>query len=186
MLCFSEIKQCASFAPYINLDAAAACKPSHGVLQEPWGNTEFVVVPALPGCNLLWGNTPTKPTCSPAVAGLDITGFTGTDGSLVAASSYSTSTYSLPTGTGWQNVTCFTNNGGTYPLDDVTTSYYDASQTVERCTASCLAGGYTYAAMEYRGGYVSLVFLPYLPFLRRSLAYSLGLRLVPITDLSMW
>ncbi|WVQ72060.1 hypothetical protein IAR50_001604 [Cryptococcus sp. DSM 104548] len=139
------MSDCPTLYKHFDATAAAACTPEKGVLTEPTGNAANIAIDALPGCNPLWSSG-TKPTCSPAVAGLDVSAFTGTDGSLIAATE-DQKIFVFPTEPGFKNIAC---------LHDISsivggTSYTDATLTVESCTAHCLASGYQFAGTGQEG-----------------------------------
>lgn len=122
------------------------CKPDAGILVEPTGNDDQITLDALPGCNPVWGNTPTKPTCSTPPPQLDMRGLTGTDGPLVASSSQRVNS-TTPTGPGWQEINCISDSRNI--LGGV--SYTDNTLTPASCQASCFKGGYTYAGVGQIG-----------------------------------
>ncbi|OCF41274.1 hypothetical protein I317_04932 [Kwoniella heveanensis CBS 569] len=139
---------CPAFDQYMDDNAAKNCQFERGQLTETFGNADNVPIPRLPGCNPEWGTDATKPGCSPAIAGLDVSKFTGTDGSYVARAA-DNKQFKLPTTPGWTNIAC---------LKEVTSitggvAYTDAKMTVESCTASCLAAGYNYAGMGQVGAW---------------------------------
>ncbi|KAK4686420.1 hypothetical protein P7C73_g3711, partial [Tremellales sp. Uapishka_1] len=133
--------QCPILNASFDDSAAKACRPALGTLAEPNGNTDLVGIPALPGCNLPWGTSGSKPTCSPAVAGLDVSHFQGTDGAYVVPDNERMD-IQLPTTGGWHEIACVKNIGSVIGGN----SYTDASMTRESCQASCLKEGYSYAA----------------------------------------
>ena len=135
--------ECPVFAPHIDASAASACKPEKGVLQESFGNADYVSIPRLPGCNPLWGATGSKPTCSPRPPALDVTPFEGT------VESYVTDTpvgFTLPTTPGWSLLACLSN-----PPFGSSVNYYDNEMTVQSCQQSCYVAGFPYAATGVRG-----------------------------------
>ncbi|AFR96749.2 transmembrane receptor [Cryptococcus neoformans C23] len=138
---------------YAQFDDAAAsiCVPERGILTETFGNIDLVPIDRLPGCNPLWSNGD-KPTCDPPIAGLDVSGFKGTDGPYIAAVE-DQKNFIWPTEPGWTNIAC---------LHDVSslsggTSYADQSMTVESCTSSCLKSGYNFAGTGQVGIYWTCV-----------------------------
>ncbi|ODO11105.1 hypothetical protein I350_01707 [Cryptococcus amylolentus CBS 6273] len=139
------MSDCPTLYKYFDATAAAACTPEKGTLTEPTGNVDNVAIDALPGCNPLWSNG-TKPTCSPAVAGLDVSAFTGTDGSLIAATE-DQKKFVWPTTPGFKKIACL------HDISSVVggTSYTDSYLTVESCTAHCLASGYQFAGTGQEG-----------------------------------
>ncbi|WWC65393.1 uncharacterized protein I303_108011 [Kwoniella dejecticola CBS 10117] len=139
---------CPVLNAYMDDAKAAACKPERGELQESFGNVDNVPVSRLPGCNPLWGASGSKPGCNPAIAGLDVSKFTGSDGSYVASAA-DNKQFKLPTTPGWTNIAC---------LKDITSltggvSYTDSAMTVESCQQSCLAAGYNYAGTGQVGAW---------------------------------
>ncbi|KAK8850320.1 hypothetical protein IAR55_004237 [Kwoniella newhampshirensis] len=139
---------CPSLNQYSDDNKARACTPEKGTLQEPTGNADLTPIPRLPGCNPLWGASGSKPGCNPAVAGLDVSAFTGTDGPYIASAD-DRKDYVYPTDPGWHNVGCMKEataiTGGV--------SYTDSAMTVESCTATCLASGYHFAATGQIGAW---------------------------------
>ena len=131
-------QECPVFQQYIN---NAPCSPQKGVLAEPDGQTDLVPVPALPGCNPLWGATGPKPTCSTPPATLDTTKFNGVDGSLVTTT---TQNLVLPTTPGWHDIGCIA-SGANMLLN--ATQYTDPSISQTTCLDSCLRSGYSYASI---------------------------------------
>lgn len=123
------------------------CKPELGVLTESTGNDDRVALSALPGCNPVWGDSSSKPTCSSPTAQLDLRGLTGTDGSLVAVQSQQ---FRLPVADtpGWKEVMCISNS----PNIQGGVSYTDNNLTPQSCQASCSKAGYSYAAVGQIGG----------------------------------
>lgn len=103
---------------------------------------ENVAIDKLPGCNPLWGATSAKPTCNPAVPGLDVSRLLGTNGPLVAKAEQQANIV-LPTEPGWHRLGCVSTGGLTNQI-----SFYDGNKlTQERCTESCLESGYRYAGV---------------------------------------
>jgi hypothetical protein len=149
-----QIEKCPVLAPYFNIAAGKACKPSRGQLTEPFPQGDGNVVPKLPGCNLLWGATGPKPTCNPSPAALDVSAFLSTDGPYVVPTSQQyNSSLSLNQSKGWHSVACFSNTGNDRPLGSNTLSYYDSNMTPTRCQSSCARNGYTYAGLQIVGGF---------------------------------
>ncbi|WVQ85831.1 hypothetical protein IAT38_007999 [Cryptococcus sp. DSM 104549] len=139
------MSDCKTLNAYFDDAAAQACKPEKGTLVEPTGNADLVPIKALPGCNPLWSSG-SKPTCSPAVAGLDVSAFKGTDGAYTADAA-DRKNFVLPTTPGWKQVAC---------LHDISSlsggvSYTDASLTIDSCQRNCLAAGYNYAGTGQQG-----------------------------------
>ncbi|KIR79550.1 transmembrane receptor [Cryptococcus gattii E566] len=135
------MQECLTLNNYFDDAAAAACTPELGTLVEPYGNVDNAAVPVLPGCNRLWGASGLKPTCSPPVAGLDVSKFKGNDGPYIAEDDERRD-FVLPTTPGWKNIAC---------LHDITSisggvSYTDSSITTTSCQSHCLTAGYQYAA----------------------------------------
>ncbi|KAK6906807.1 hypothetical protein I203_100794 [Kwoniella mangroviensis CBS 8507] len=143
-----QMGECPVLAPTMDDAAAKACKPERGELQESFGNVDNVPIPRLPGCNPLWGATGDKPGCNPAIAGLDVSKMTGTDGPYVASAA-DNKVFKYPTTPGWHNIAC---------LKEITAltggvSYTDSSMTVESCQQSCLAAGYQFAGTGQVGAW---------------------------------
>lgn len=115
----------------MNATAAKACLPLKGTLAEPLGNAG-VNVTALPGCNLLYGNT-TKPTCNPPVQALDISAFTGTDGAYTIDASLQQAS-SLPAGKDWTLMGCFADlaNAGLWKDNATVYARTDPKMTAQR------------------------------------------------------
>lgn len=148
-----EIQKCPTLAPYFDMAAGQACKPSRGQLTEPFPQGDGNVVPKLPGCNLLWGTTGPKPTCNPSPAALGISAFKSTDGPYtVPVSQQSNSTLLLDQSKGWHSVACF-DTANSKPLGNYTLSYYDPNMTPTRCQSSCARNGYSFAGLEILGGF---------------------------------
>jgi hypothetical protein len=147
-----EIQKCPTLAPYFDTAAAQACKPARGQLTEPYPQGDGNVVPRLPGCNLLWGATGPKPTCNPAVPGLDVSAFTSTDGPYILPASDRVN-FTQDQSKGWHGVGCFQSTDAATPLGSVGITYYDSEMTPARCQSSCSRNGYTYAGLSMEGGY---------------------------------
>jgi hypothetical protein len=147
-----EIQKCPVLAPYFNTASAQACKPARGQLTEPYAQGDGKVVPKLPGCNPLWGATGSKPTCNPAVPGLDVSAFTSTDGPYqVPASDQVNNT--LDSSKGWHKVACYQDTNNVLPLGSNSLTYVDPKMTPARCQDSCARNGYSYAGLSVRGGF---------------------------------
>jgi hypothetical protein len=147
-----EIQKCPVLAPYFNTATAQACKPARGQLTEPYPQGDGKVVPKLPGCNPLWGATGSKPTCNPAVPGLDVSAFTSTDGPYqVPASDQVNNT--LDSSKGWHKVACYQDTNNVLPLGSNSLTYVDPKMTPARCQDSCARNGYSYAGLSVRGGF---------------------------------
>lgn len=147
-----QIQQCPVLAPYFNTAAAQACKPARGQLTEPYPQGDGNVIPRLPGCNLLWGASGPKPTCSPAVAGLDVSAFTSTDGPYTVPASDRVNN-TLDPSKGWRKVACYEDTNNVLPLGSDSLTYVDAKMTPARCQSSCATNGYSYAGLSVRGGF---------------------------------
>jgi hypothetical protein len=135
------IQECPTLAPYFNINAAQSCKPARGQLTEPYSQGDGNVLPKLPGCNPLWGATGSKPTCNPAVPGLDVSAFKTTAGPdvLPASQQYNSA---LPDTPGWHDIGCYSNsvaNG---------INYVDQKMTPQRCQDTCKKNGYNYAGLQ--------------------------------------
>ncbi|WRT70456.1 uncharacterized protein IL334_007454 [Kwoniella shivajii] len=140
--------ECPVLNAYFDDAKAQACKPERGELQESFGNLDNVPIPRLPGCNPLWGASGAKPGCNPAIAGLDVSSMTGSDGPYVASAA-DNKQFKLPTTPGWTNIACLKD------ISSVTggVSYTDSAMTVESCQSSCLAAGYQYAGTGQVGAW---------------------------------
>jgi hypothetical protein len=148
-----KIQKCPTLAPYFDMAAGQACKPSRGQLTEPFPQGDGNVVPVLPGCNPLWGATGSKPTCNPAPAALDVSAFKSTDGPYtVPVSQQSNNTLVLDQSKGWHSIACF-ETVNSKPLGNNTINYYDPNMTPARCQSSCARNGYTFAGLEILGGF---------------------------------
>lgn len=121
------------------------CKPDNGILVEPRGNDDFIELDALPGCNPIWGNTTTKPTCASPAPQLDLRGLTGTDGPVIAMASQQFQ-LPVPTTPGWMETICI--NGIQNIVGGV--SYIDPNLTPQSCQASCSKAGYSFAAVGFQ------------------------------------
>jgi hypothetical protein len=148
-----EIQKCPILAPYFNTGAAQSCKPSRGQLQEPYPQGDGNVVPKLPGCNPLWGASGPKPTCNPAVPGLDVSAFLSTADPFVVPASEMRNN-SLSQDKGWRKVGCFTATSSAKPLGDGGISYMDSNMTPTRCQQACAKNGFTYSGLSVVGGFV--------------------------------
>ncbi|WVQ70514.1 hypothetical protein IAR50_000033 [Cryptococcus sp. DSM 104548] len=143
----TPMDECLTLYAHFDADAAAACTPEKGILTETvLGNADLVTIPRLPECNPIWGATGSKPTCNPAVAGLDVSKLKGTDGAYVASADQRKD-YIAPTTAGWHNIACL------YDISSLTggVSYTDSSMTQESCQSTCLTAGYQYAATGQQG-----------------------------------
>ncbi|KAJ9110132.1 hypothetical protein QFC19_001803 [Naganishia cerealis] len=140
------IQTCPTLAPYFNIDAGKNCKPARGQLTEPYAQGDGNIVPKLPGCNLLWGASGSKPTCNPPVAGLDVSAFKTTAGPDILPDSERYNA-TLPSAPGWNSIGCYNGalTGGI--------SYTDNSMTPERCQDSCKRNGYSYAGLSIVGSF---------------------------------
>ncbi|KAJ9102314.1 hypothetical protein QFC20_005007 [Naganishia adeliensis] len=148
-----EIQKCPTLAPYFDIAAGQACKPSRGQLTEPFPQGDGNVIPKLPGCNPLWGATGSKPTCNLSPAPLDVSAFQSTDGPYVLpASQQINSTLQLDQSKGWHSVACF-DTTNSKPLGNTTLNYYDANMTPARCQSSCAKNGYSFAGLGILGGF---------------------------------
>jgi hypothetical protein len=142
------IQSCPVLAPYWNIDAGKNCKPSRGVLQERYPQGDGNIVPALPGCNPLWGSGD-KPGCNPPPPALDVSAFMATAGPDVLPADQQINK-TLPTTAGWTRLGCFNDalkNAVTYP---------DPAMTPERCQESCKRNGYTYSGLSIVGAFQCL------------------------------
>jgi len=125
--------------------AAQACTVASGLglQKEDVSTTDLVQIPRLPGCNLPWGYTGSKPTCNGTTFTPDVTPFKGTDGPLVAPAQYQLKN-TLPTTGGWQNIWCV---AGSATVLTNQNDYNDPQLSATRCRDNCLASGYRYAAL---------------------------------------
>ncbi|KAJ9102318.1 hypothetical protein QFC20_005011 [Naganishia adeliensis] len=151
-----EIQKCRTLAPYFDMAAGQACagKPARGQLTEPFPQGDGNVISKLPGFNPLWGPTGSKPTCSPAPAGLDVSAFQSDDGPYVvpASEQANNTSVNLDRSEGWHNVACFETLNNR-PLGNNTITYYDSNMTPERCQSSCGKSGFSYAGLTILGGF---------------------------------
>lgn len=120
---------------------ARTCKMTN-YPKEPYSQDDLVKIPAIPGCNLPYGNT-NKPTCPTTPFTPDVTPFQGTDQSWIVDAKYRKNS-TLPTTGGWQPIFCVYGDHGVFQ-DEI--SYDDQSLTPQRCGASCQASGFRFAAM---------------------------------------
>lgn len=137
--------QCVSAAPYINSGAAQSCRPDKGQLAEPYPAVAWSPVSVLPGCNPIWREG-SKPTCSPPVPRLDVSGFTGSNGPL-AVGAADQKALKFPTTPGWSQVTCLQSVAST-PMFTTSSSFASSTMTVEQCTDSCARGGFNFAGIQ--------------------------------------
>ncbi|TYJ52507.1 hypothetical protein B9479_006901 [Cryptococcus floricola] len=143
----TPMDECLTLYASFDASAQASCTPEKGTLTEPiLGNADLVTIPRLPECNPVWGSSGSKPTCSPAVAGIDVSSFKGTDGAYIASTAERRD-YVAPTTPGWHTIACLADisslTGGV--------SYTDSSMTQESCQSTCLTAGYQYAATGQQG-----------------------------------
>ncbi|ODN82718.1 hypothetical protein L202_01005 [Cryptococcus amylolentus CBS 6039] len=143
----TPMDECLTLYASFDASAQASCTPEKGTLTEPiLGNADLVTIPRLPECNPIWGSSGSKPTCSPAVAGIDVSSFKGTDGAYTASTAERRD-YVAPTTPGWHTIACLADisslTGGV--------SYTDSSMTQESCQSTCLTAGYQYAATGQQG-----------------------------------
>jgi len=124
---------------------AQACTVAQGLgtQKEDVSLTDLVQIPRLPGCNLPWGYTGSKPTCNGTTFTPDVTPFKGTDGPLVAPAKWQLNN-ALPTTGGWTNLWCVAGSA-TVLTNQVVLN--DNSLSATRCRDNCFASGYRYAAM---------------------------------------
>lgn len=130
---------CPNFSPFFT---QPACSPDKGYLANPQGNSDWVPISTLPGCNPLWGAGGAKPTCNPAVPILDVTKLKGVDGSLTPDISDQAS-YTLPSEDGWHYAAC-TSISQNFLVNQVS---YGAQMTIDECQTSCLKAGMQWAGM---------------------------------------
>ncbi|ORX41227.1 hypothetical protein BD324DRAFT_606840 [Kockovaella imperatae] len=144
------IQECEVLAPYYDPNAAANCQPDLGQMNEPGeSNTDLVPVPTLPGCNPLWGNTPTKPTNCGTVAQPNVIPFQGTNGPLIASPP---AVQPLPTTPGWSYLGCVQNSPAVF--DTTTTLYKDSQLTATECQNNCVSNNLPYAFIgTYNGNW---------------------------------
>lgn len=132
-----EIQKCPTLAPYFDMAAGQACagKPARDQLTELFPQGDGNVVPKLPGCNPLWEPTGSKPTCSPAPAGLDVSAFQSDDVPYVLpASEQAINTcVNLDQSERWHT----SRASKSRTTDNYTISYYDSNMILERCQSFC-------------------------------------------------
>ena len=96
------------------------------------------------------GATGAKPTCNPAVAGLDVSALRGTNGPVVAKAEQQANIV-LPTKAGWHRLGCVSVGGLTNQI-----SFFDGNKlTQDRCTESCLESGFHWAGVGNHADSVS-------------------------------
>ena len=154
LTCRRVFQDCPVFQPYAK--SGSGCAPQKGVLQETPPFQFGTAVPALPGCNLLWGASGPKPTCSTPPSLPNVAPLQGTDGSLVPSSP---ATSSLPTTPGWTQVGCIADGNDPNALLVNSTRFYDPKMTQDNCLNSCLRSGFDYGAIGLAWGsqWVSLL-----------------------------
>ncbi|KAJ9098763.1 hypothetical protein QFC21_004411 [Naganishia friedmannii] len=163
------IQTCPTLAPYFNIAAAQSCKPARGQLTEPYPQGDGNVLPKLPGCNPLWGATGSKPTCNPAVPGLDVSAFKTTAGPDVlpasqqynsalpdTAGQYKQETYYQPAKYITPDTTSYDLGCYQLPYDwqsdnlvkGASYSFTSSSMTRDLCSSTCVSKGAAYSAVR--------------------------------------
>lgn len=122
------IDACPAFAPWhSNVYKNPGCTPIGDYPDEEVGTKG--PIKALPGCNPLWGDEPTKPTCTQ-------------DGATPQLNRLLS-----PNVAGWNPLGCASEANG---MALTAVSLKDQMNlTVSSCLATCKAGGYSYAGVEY-------------------------------------
>lgn len=147
-----ETQKCPVLAPYFDPEAGKKCEPARGQLDEPYLQGDGKIVPRLPGCNLLWGATGAKPTCNPAIAGLNVSAFLSTSDPLILPESERRN-FTLSDDKGWRGIGCYTSTSTAKPLGSKGVSYMDDKMTPERYQQACTKNGYTYSGLSVVGGF---------------------------------
>lgn len=151
----TSIQDCPVFAPSYSEAAAKACKLNRAYLKEPFDNIDKVPIPRLPGCNPVWDPSQPKPTCNPAIPGLDVRPYQAPMGPTVADAGDQRK-FQWPTGSGWKKIECFKADAFDHVFPNPSSVFLNPL-TLDKCQNYCLARDYRYAAVGQRGNTFSCV-----------------------------
>lgn len=134
---------CSVFKESYDIPKAKNCTPDVGVVKEPEGNKDLLTLDSLPGCNLMWGKDPEKPTCANGFLQHDITPFQDIDGSHKPLSNQGIKR-PIPTKAGWVHLGCIKHDTS---FVQPTAYLWAANLTQEGCMKQCIKTGHMYAAV---------------------------------------